>query len=486
MLVEFANEERKLVKRYKFYPYTALATELATETIEELLLNIGIKGFSVEQKVGLTYISAVSFSELRRIGNALSIYASKKPLIIEPERSFLLQRNWSYFDSFSLLGSELFKIDSFSGAAQVSDDIGFFVIKGIPFREALKINEDKALFMMRQKALSSLLAVPSDKVPLSVQERTETLLENIFFRNGSMLSWNEKDSFTQSTDFAPSCFVESASTIDFSLVWAQLITNSFYNLGTETLNCSCCKPIQLKDKNILPSSLIEVSFTDDNVFFESSSQSFALSFHKNNVGSEMRTQKKKEFFFTSYPVGPFSKGQLALVPIADANKLLDEGKAVLGKEHKPDWFCNNKESFLSKEVRNLTSRNFALDGFVSAFDKTESLFESKGAAYHFAAFQLEGLNELTSELPLHLTNQQSKFFSPHLAGAILALQESTLSKFKEFSENKGYRVLHSNKKSVFIKGYSSLALAKSFAKEEALPQPVVKAFSKQTRLCETA
>jgi len=311
-------------------------------------------------------------------------------------------------------------------------------------------------------------------------------LENIFFKHGAQISWGKGKEFFICQEYAPLGFFDSVSSIDFSFVWAQLFAHSFFNLGADTSNCSCCTPITLSDKNLYPSSLIEVEFLADNFFFDSSSHSFALGFHKNHPFKEHRFAKRKEFFLKSFPVGPFFRGDKAKLPLDDAKRLLGDERIKMGDKegHELNWFCTKKESFLSFELSNAFSQLSKLNNFLNSF--SQNLFEGKPFSYYFAAAQLRALNALLSEIPFQLINTNSKFFSLPLARNILAVQEATMYKFREFSEQHGYRVLHADGRSAFIKGFSSLRLAKSFAKASSLPQPQIRAFSKQTKIGQMA
>jgi hypothetical protein len=89
---------------------------------------------------------------------------------------------------------------------------------------------------------------------------------------------------------------------------------------------------------------------------------------------------------------------------------------------------------------------------------------------------------LIAELPFQLMSSSSKFHSLSLVRTIISVQEATLFKFREFSERNGYRVLHADRRSAFVKGYSSLALAKKFSSELSMPIVPTKGFSCGQRL----
>lgn len=490
VLVEFANEHTKIVQRERFFPYLSFSPALDSQKLSSLVLSLGFKGFSIEEENNLLILKALSFSDLKKISNSLSLHINKKPLVLEPERAFLLSKNWSYFDAFEQVGNNLYKLDySFFGANSQKNwkghDLGFFLTKEISFMDAMSVSEEDALFLVERAAWSSLLKVALGQVPKEVPERVELFLENVFSKNGEMLLFESTQKVFSQKDFEPFSR-DSTSNIDFSLVWADLFSNTFFNLGTDTRNCSCCAPLTLESPNLLPSSTIKVSFTEDNLYFESSSDSFANEYHNAFPFKEERLSKRKEFCMNSFPIGPFFKEDSALVPLFDAKRLILEEKAVLvsSKEidsasspselHSLNWFCKNKESFFSKEVR---SANSDLLNLRKQIDLSEGKLVQNNFSYFYYKSLYSAMKTILAQLPLQLTNSSSKFYSTDLAKSIISIQEATIAKFKEFSESNGYRVLHAGKNNAFVKGFSSLKLAKDFSVQTKLPQPQIAGFN---------
>ncbi|HNV00982.1 MAG TPA: hypothetical protein PKK60_00980 [archaeon] len=472
VLVEFSNKFEKKIERYKFFPFILLPKSIDGEKLKELLISFSFRSFSLQEKENYFSLQSVSFLELKKMVSVLSKCFGKLPLVLEPERQFLIEKNWSYFDSFSYFENSLIKVDSFL------KDVSFSVLPEIPFVEALKINQEEAVFFVNQAVLSNILKVPINLVPKNKQEQEEIFLENIFFKNAEFVSW-EKENFVKAKNFTPFGYFDNFSSIDFSPVWVELFSKKFFNIGPETKNCSCCKPFTLEDKNLLPSSLIEVKFVESDFFFESSSENFAQEFHIVNENKLLREQKKKEFFLKHPPIGPFSVGQVEKVPLLDAKKLLLEGVVELSTEHKVDWFCLNKESFFSKELYSFSEK---LNGFEEfSKNKQTSLLISSFEDF-FAEYFIKNFSNLVAEIPFQLMNKGSKFYSVSLAKTIISIQEATLFKFKEFSEKEGYRILHTNSRGAYVKGYSSLTLAKKFSSSLALPLPKIRSFAKNSKL----
>ncbi len=493
ILVEFSSESKKIVKRFRFFPFVLLPNSIEKEKLVDLILSLGFKGFNVEEEGSNLVLKTISFSDLKKICNSIAIHTNKLPVVLEPQRAFLLEKNWSFFDAFEEKDEILFKAEI--GKERLGKtfwnkfDLGFMLTGEVSFNQALKLNQEDTLFLVELAAWSNTLSVPLDKVPKSINEKVELFLENVFFKNAQTISFEPSENVFSSSGYDPIVKKDDLSKINFSSIWFDLFTNNFFNIGPETRNCSCCTPLTLDSKNILPSSLIKLQFLEDNFFFESSSDNFSFEFHNHMPFKDVRANKRKEFFLNSYPVGPFFKGDFCLVPITDAKKLiLDERVRLVSSKsnsyeknispediHELNWFCLNKESFFSKEVRASNSKLFSLhDAFSSS---QETLFFKEGFGYYYSKSLYDSIHNVLLELPNQLTNSSSKFYSTTLAKSIVSIQEATLSKFKEFSTQKGYRVLHANKNNAFVKGFSSLKLAKSFAKENSLPQPQIIGFA---------
>lgn len=495
VLVEFSSESKKLMKRFKFFPFVLLPNTIEKEKLIELILHSGFKGFSVEEEENKLILKTISFLDLKKICNSIAMHIGKLPIVLEPERAFLIEKNWSFFDAFEEKDEVLFKADF--GKEKLSKsfwdkfDLGFMLTGEVSFDAALKLNKEDALFLVELASWSNTLSVSLDKVPKSINAKVELFLENVFFKNAELISFEKIENIFSSNGYDPIVKKDDLSKINFSSIWFDLFSNNFFNIGPETRNCSCCTPLTLDSKNILPSSLIKLQFLEDNFFFESSSDNFSYEFHNSMPFKEVRLNKRKEFFLNTCPVGPFFKDDFCLVPVTDAKRLISEGRVKLvsskselsgDKEnispkviHELNWFCMNKESFFSKEVRASNLKLFSLHSSFSSFQS--SLFSKEDFGYYYAKALYDSVHKVLLELPNQLTNSSSKFYSTTLAKSIVSIQEATISKFKEFSTEKGYRVLHANKNNAFVKGFSSLKLAKSFAKESNLPEPQIIGFA---------
>jgi hypothetical protein len=503
VLVEFSSNTRKLVKRYRFFPYVLLSNTIEKEKLVQLILESGFKNFSIEEEQNKLVLKTITFSDLKKICNALAIHTNNLPVVLEPERAFLIEKDWSFFDVFEEKDELLFKVEV--GKEKLNKmfwnkfDLGFVLTKEVLFSQALKMNKDDALFLVTLASWSNVLCVPLNLVPKSINEKVELFLENVFFKNAQSISFEPSKNIFVNNGYDSIPKKDDLSKIDFSSIWFDLFSNTFFNIGPETKNCSCCNPLTIDAKNILPSSLIKVQFLEDNFFFESSSDNFSLSFHKEMPYKDVRANKRKEFFLNAFPVGPFFKDDFCQVPFIDAKRLISDRRVKLISSkntevefnyskrnidlpssssdsiHELNWFCLNKESFFSKEVRLTNFKLLSLHKAASFFDR--GLFFKENFGYFYSCSLYNALHSVLLELPNQLTNSSSKFYSTSLAKSIISIQEATISKFKEFSAQNGYRVLNANKNNAFVKGFSSLKLARSFAKETNLPEPQIIGFA---------
>lgn len=465
----FENDFKKIAKKYVFFPKLKFSKRVNLANLDELLFFYDIKNFKLVEKEDFYFLECKNIKDLKNIANLLAKLSLKKNLVLDPIRLFLIENDWSYFDRFKLKEDKLEKIDAFF-------DNPNLIFKEISFKEAKKINSNSTEFLVKKCVLSNLLKLPINKVPNDIYKIVEVFLENLYFKNVGYVLWENKKNFYSSNEFGPLGYFEKVSQIDFSSVWVKLLTKNFFNIGQETINCSCCKPVKLNDSNLLPSTLIEVIINQNNLFFETSSSIFRINFHKNNLFKKKCIEKKKEFWLKTIPIGPFFKNQKIKIPLLDAKTLLEEEKVILGKDHDIIWTCNKKESFISK---NIEENLYILKNIDEKLKDLENntLFV-KDFNTEFLLTQKEVLTKIIYQIPFQLSNLNSSFFDANLASAIIFIQESILFKFNEFSEKTGHRVIYSNKKEVFVRGYSSLPLIKSFSNTLKLPMPAILGFSK--------
>ena len=479
VIVEFSNHSQKAVERFQFFPSLLFNLEgLKQGLVAEILSTYNQKKFKYHIKGNALHLSAATFSDLKRISNLLFSSFNRRPFFLEPEREFLLERNWSYFDSFILETGNIFKKNA---REFPSAKIGFLAR---PLEETVEeligFSKEDAKSLVEMLALSNILFLPLHAVPGKKFLQAETLVENTCFRNGfaPLEEKNIYESFSQSYSFFS--LAGDSLELDFSPVWTDLIQK--HNLGFESVNCDCCKPLDLFEENVLPHSLVRVEFLKEGDFFESFLPSFSKSFHEQNPFKESRLRKKSEFFLRDVPVGPFLKGQLVGVPLLDALNLLGEGRVKLLEGISLEWRCLKKRSFLARELKDLSLKLHAIELSISLFEKNAlkehglsfSQILSKDLNFFFLNAYREKLLGLLFFLPFFLSFKNSRFFDSRLAFALTSLQFSTLKKFKSFAESEHLTFFDSSNKRIFLRGEKALEVVSTFFPEKKGFAPLVK------------
>ena len=321
--------------------------------------------------------------------------------------------------------------------------------------------------------------LPLESIPETRFEITEIFLENIHFNAGfaAKIEQNQKpaeiiNSKNQTTE---------KSGVDFENVWRSLITKSFFNVGFDSFMCDCCAPINISEKHILPSSLVNVQFIADGVYYESRSDSWAKKFHSTAPLRKEREKYAQDNFLNKIWPGPFFFGAVAEVPLADAKYLLSEKfiseNIVPGKLL---WFCQKKESVLSNaiiiaelEIKSLTSisqssSNLSIVSNGLSFSKV--LSNDIEFLYRNAFANQKSL--LLSQLPRNILSTNSKFFDAGVAEAISGVQENIFSLFRDFAEKKGFKPIKREEKLSLSPG-NYLKLTKAFSEEFSFPKPAI-------------
>ncbi len=471
MLLNFSQLGFRRMSRQPFFPsFFVKKTFLSSEGLKEIL-SLERARFKLQNCEKSFKVVAGAFSDLKLLAEALFKATGFMPLVIEPERQFLLEKGWSYFDCFSFFSDKEFVKNETTAFPKAR--VKFFS-EPLPetLKQVIKDSPETAKKTISLIGLSKLLKTKLEAIPSNPFFRQEILLQNALWQAG--LSTNKTNPSKLSME-EPLPKMPDLAEADFSKLWAALLTKPFFNLGPDTICCDCCRPKTIFERNILPSSLVSVEMQKDGFFFESCSKLFASSFHKSHKDKESRLRRKKEFFLKSIPVGPFFRNQKALVPLADAFRLREEGKAKIVSLKEAAWFCLKKESLVSKAVFELNSvSNFAekeLDKVSLESVKQHKVLSLNALSYNLEYLLLESVSEsasrLVSSLFKQLSSEKSGFYTESLCSAIQAIQYSVLDHFHSFAaEKKSNVILKENK--VFLSSQKPNSLVKQFSQKQAI------------------
>ena len=468
--VEFSNSSMKRKKRFKFYPSMLLHKRVSLQQLKSIIALYDKKRFEIEERKSTFKITASTFSDLKCLSNLLSTTLDIKPLLIEPERQFLLGKNWSYFDCFTL-DSRITKIES-----SMPDVLLPQLSESLPetLQQLLQHDKQGASMLLDSIVLSNLLAVPLHKMPHK-SFVAETFLGNLFWLNGfPAAAIHTMQRRKEYSSIKPRDFVE----FDFSALFPELLTQPFYNLGPDSINCSCCKPKDINAKNLLPNSLVNVEFTHHGFFYDSALPPFSRQFHNSHDYKESRERRRMEYGLQNYPIGPFRKGSIFAIPLVDALELQSRHEAKIISATKLSWFCTLQESFISRHINRLNKRISVFDRKLSALEqnaaKEHNLLANKqlqlNKDYLFLKTMWEKQSLLLQSLPQQLVNPSSCFYSKKLARAIETVKAGTLHKFKQFSSLKKAKVIQGTETKAYVKSDAPLRLLQEFNQQQQYPE----------------
>lgn len=470
----FSRLNIRRTARQPFFPHFFVNRRFIEEKPLREALSPEKRRFRVDRLENAFKVSASTFSDLNLLADSLFKETGFRPLVLEPERQFLLENNWGYFDCFSLFpGGEFVKEDELSVPEA---RLQFF---SEPLNETLEqlVGESSgtAERIAESVFLSNTLKVPLPDLPHSLFRQQELLLENIFWKAGIGIHRSPEGNAGRGESKAMA--FPGLSEIDFSLLWPMLLSRPFYNLGPDSLDCGCCRPKEAFEKNVLQSSLTLVEMMQDAFFFESGSKSFALKFHKENKGRESRVRRKEEFCLKEIPLGPFFRNQKVLLSLSDALKLEESKEARVVGIREMHWFCLKKESSLSIGIAGLNKRIAFLESSLENASKNAlrengivgTALLSKNPNFLLLSAGLKACTRLLCSIPGHLCSEQSAFFSSGLRAGIESVEASVLESFGKFAAKRKGRVVAMQENKAFLRCEKPFSLIKQFSELERIP-----------------
>lgn len=473
VFLEFSRLNIRRMSRQSLFPsFYASRKELALKPLKEALSSEG-KRFRIEEEGPAFKISASTFSGLQHLANALFNETGFRPLVLEPERQLLLERNWSFFDCFTMASGNPEKSSSLSLPEARLD------LFSEPLHETVcqlaQANPKLAEKTLESIALSQILSLPLPRIPESRFLQQERLLESLLWKSGAS---HANSSGKPGPRNRPRVFVQDGFLeLDFTNLWPALMTKPVFNLGHETLNCECCRPKHSGEENVLPSSLVLTEMKRDAFYFESSLPSFAEKFHESTPGRKNRERRKEEFCLKTFPLGPFFRGQLVELPLFDALKLQSQGSAFIVKDTGLSWFCRNKESLLSSKILSLGKSVLLLEAAlkemgISAMKQHRVIgagLLEESPDFLFKRAKLKQLSGLISSIPGQLCSPQSAFFSRQLAYAIESIEAGVLESFETFAASRDSRLVRCEGNKALLRSEKPYSLIKQFSERERVP-----------------
>lgn len=463
IIVEFSSTKEKFSRRFSFFPKMFFSLgKISQNSFLELLSKDDFQKLKVSFSNDKATIFGATFNDLKRVNNLLREFFNFECNLIEPERQFLIEKSWSYFDCFELKENNLELVSSpkFPNVKFefLSDSLKETV------KDLLKNNKRLASDIVQKIVSSKLL-----KVPFVEHENSNSLeeifLENIFFESNVPLTIGKTINVTRKKR------VKGRIQIDFSKLVSVMSSKPFNNIGFETMNCDCCKPTSVDAPNVLPSSLIKVKFLREGIYFNSVSNSWSNDYHKNHSMKDSREQRKKEYYFNQYPVGPFFKNQEEEIILTDALKLLDQNVISFSNEYSPEWYCSERESVFSKQInflsKTLLSLSTAIEKESSLMVATKGLFYSQemdsDPGFFYRKTLEKNISKLLSNIPNYLMHENSRFYDKKISIVFETLLGVIFKDFGEVVENTSTARVSFSSSRALVDSHSILSVSKKFA-----------------------
>jgi hypothetical protein len=388
----------------------------------------------------------------------------------------LILKDWSYFDEFVFKDNNPVKFSFFNFPLIEFDLIPLNKL----LTEMFNLTPKNARELIQKISFSKLLKIPVSLIPEEKFLLCELFLQNGFFKNSFSVPLNDESEFLPIKRQKINSVKENLCELNFNEVWSKMF-NSF-NLGFDSLNCDCCKPVSLNDSNILPNSLIEAEFLSDGLFVFSFNPSFASKFHILNPLKNARKKHQLEWGLEFPPLGPFMRAEKALIPFNDALNLFNENKINIDFNlSKINWFCKKNNSFLVNlfiELNEIVSfceekisglKKFFLNSFGLNYE-FELNSSSEFVFFEFLRFNSDFLLE---SIPFHLLSPFSRFYSSNLAESIDSVQNLVLNEFKQNLNEKGAKIVFVSPEKVLAQISAPLSILTDFSLKSGFPRPKI-------------
>jgi len=398
-----------------------------------------------------------SFDDLKSAANSLESFFGFRVGIVEPERQFLVSMGWSYFDLF-VFDDDIVCFPLFAG------DYDFVELAS----ELLSLfgnSKENVRYFFELVIYSNLIRFPLFSRFSVGRCRAEIFLENVFFASDSFF---EAKSVSFKKRFSE---VFGSAEINFSRLVSAIISLPNVNLGPGKVNCFCCKPESVDAQNVLPSSLVKVRFLKDGFFFNSISKSWASSFHDSHDFKDSRLERKREYSFDFFPVGPFFRNEVCDLLLPDAIFVQEQGAGFIIGVSSLAWSCFKSRSVLSVEIEKLrafvSKANCFIDNLSVSTIASNGVFYSQALelsySFLFAKSSLHACLDILGSLPYLLSSRESGFFMESVAFSVDAFSSSVSREIERLVAGSGYRSSSANGSKILVGKGAVLSVSKKLS-----------------------
>lgn len=428
IMCKFSNNLEEINKHTfihseKFYP--SFFINLRKDLTKTLLSDFS-KNIIVTEKRKALEIKAKDYETLQKCKKILQLSTNKNILLIEPERQFLIDSDWSYYDTFYLVENK--KINKISQSPLTNLN---FILKKIINNLDLKISS-RINQVTKKIILTNYLKKKITK-EITTTQTINYIFENNFYKKGlpqpqESLPYNYENKQKK----------DKTIKIDITEPIAYLLTKE-NNIGYESLNCQCCKPRNIHDKNVLSNSLINVSFLKDGYYYISKDYFWSKEYHIKNKEKEKRESYKKQNSLTSYPVGPFYRKDSKKILLIDALRLKENKEIEIQENHEYRWFCKKEKAFVSEIIKDILNLKQVVEKSINLTTSLNYSNNSLGQVKKLEKNTLFYLYHSEKNLYTHLLketisfiqNKNTKFYKQEIDLAIKSIKQKTCDQISQ-------------------------------------------------------
>ncbi len=183
ILAEFSHLSIKRMLRQPFFPSFFVSEKAIDFKTLKKVLSHNKRRVRLRQQGPAFKVSAATFSGLNQLAELLFRETGFRALVLKPERQFLLERQWSYFDCFTSPSEKEFLNNGLLSVPKAKLCL-FSEPLHETVRQAAVLQPSLAEKILESLVLSNALRLPLCNVPNSRFLQQETLLQNLFWKTG--------------------------------------------------------------------------------------------------------------------------------------------------------------------------------------------------------------------------------------------------------------------------------------------------------------
>jgi hypothetical protein len=409
--VTFANAQHRLTKFYSFFPSFYLP-HTSTTPFESLLHAQLMERHQLVSHPKSLQVMSGTWGDLKKIAQKIYALTHYFPLLIEPERQFLLTQNWRYFQTFDEKLSPLsiaFEETKMEGLAEGM----------LQTLKELQGHNSILAHQLTQRAIKSHeLFVPLTDVPEDLEEALELLLDNHFFKTQTPTPVQTAPKMDRNT-----WNVEKRNKAN-QVVWKTPLNNEG--------NCSCCQPCSPFEAHVQLGSEIDARVTQDGVYIHTNDSLRSQTYHENHSEKEKRIQRAREWGLSTTPMGPLWRGEKITLSLTEARHAHENGLVTLSFDpSKAVWKCKNQPEQLLHQLHtylfqrlqhHAQTQTELVQPYLTQYQLAYTMYARQNPVVQLHSSGEKTLQEWMGKTPCHLQCGETKWrdtrFTQRLSGAL--------------------------------------------------------------------